>query len=157
MYGDILIGVIGSVIGTALMTGMMLWGKQLNLPAVDAHGILGYILNSEKASPLGYVVHWVNGAIFAVGYVLIFRYVPGNILLLGVLIGIIHWLLVGWMFAFAPLVHAGMKAGNVPETGAYMLKSLGFVGFIAGMVGHIIFGLAVAITYSVLGGTIAPA
>ncbi|HRF97552.1 MAG TPA: hypothetical protein PLZ51_20230, partial [Aggregatilineales bacterium] len=81
-----------------------------------------------------------------------FRSISGNIIILGVILGIIHWLVVGWMFAFAPYAHAGMKAGTVEKTGAYMLKSLGFMGFIAGMVGHIVFGVVVALTYMVVAG-----
>lgn len=151
---DLLIAVWGGFIGTALMTGMMLWGRKLNLPAVDAHGILGYMLRADKATPLGYIMHWVLGGIFAVGYAWIFQTVPGNLWVLGTILGIIHWVVVGWMFAFAPLAHAGMKAGVVKETGAYMLKSLGFTGFIAGMVGHIVFGLTVTAVYLWLGGTV---
>jgi hypothetical protein len=64
-----------------------------------------------------------------------------------VLPGTIHWLLVGGLFAFAPFVHAGMKAGMIKEPGAYMLKSLGMMGFIGGLVGHIVFGVTVALVY----------
>jgi hypothetical protein len=44
-----------------------------------------------------------------------------------------------------------MKAGTIKEPGAYMLKSLGTVGFIGGLVGHLVFGLTVAIVYGWLG------
>jgi uncharacterized membrane protein YagU involved in acid resistance len=155
MSQDLLIASLGGVIGTTFMTGLMLIGKKLGLPAVDAHGILGFVQKSDQANSLGYFMHWIMGIVFALGYALVFRFVPGSPILLGVILGIIHWLVVGWMFAFAPLVHAGMKAGTVEETGAYMLKSLGMKGFIAGMVGHIIFGLAVVSTYAWLGGTFA--
>jgi hypothetical protein len=33
-----------------------------------------------------------------------------------------------------------------------MLRSLGFVGFIAGMVGHIVFGMVVALVYGMFVG-----
>lgn len=154
MINDFLIAAIGGLIGTSLMTGMMLFGKRLGLPAIDAQGILGYMIYADRSSPVGYIMHLILGAVFAIGYALVFRAVPGHLLLLGAGLGIIHWLLVGWMFAFAPLAHAGMKAGTVKETGAYMLKSLGMIGFIAGMVGHIVFGVAVALTYAWLGGSV---
>lgn len=157
MMNDFLVAMIGGLVGTTLMTSMMLFGRQLKLPAIDAHGILGYVLHAERANGLGYVMHWLMGAVFAIGYALVFRLIPGNTLALGVILGIIHWLIVGWMFALAPLIHAGMKAGTVEQTGAYMLKSLGFVGFIAGMIGHIVFGLAVALVYAALGGSFAVA
>ncbi len=144
---NIVAAVIGGIAGTAVMTSMMLGGRQLNLPAVDAHGILGYMQNADKASGLGYLIHFALGALFAVGYAIAFALIPINITLLGAVLGIVHWLLVGWMFAFAPVAHAGMKAGTVEETGPYMLKSLGIPGFLAGTVGHIAFGITVAFVY----------
>jgi hypothetical protein len=157
MMFDFVIASIAGVIGTAVMTGMMLFGKQLHLPAIDAHGILGYMQRSDRATALGYILHWVNGIVFAIGYAIVFRLIGANVIVLGIILGTIHWLVVGWMFAFAPLAHAGMKAGTVEETGAYMLKSLGIVGFIAGLVGHIVFGITVALIYAELGGHFAVA
>jgi hypothetical protein len=78
--------------------------------------------------------------------------IPGNILILGAVLGIIHWLAVGWMFAFAPFVHADMRAGIIQETGPYMLKSLGTTGFIAGTVGHVVFGMTVGLVYGLIAG-----
>lgn len=144
---NIIAAVSGGIAGTAVMTSMMLGGRQLNLPAVDAHGILGYMQKSDKASSLGYIIHFALGALFAIGYAIAFDFVPINIIWLGAILGIVHWLLVGWMFAFAPMAHAGMKAGTVEETGPYMLKSLGIPGFLAGTVGHIAFGVTVALVY----------
>lgn len=152
---DILIAVVAGLAGTLVMTAMMLFGKQLKLPAVDAHGILGYMQYSDRPTMLGYVVHGINGVVFGIGYAIVFQNVAGNLILIGIVLGILHWLAVGWMFSLASLAHAGMKAGTVEETGAYMLKSLGFVGFVAGTVGHIVFGIVVAIVYDVLGGSVA--
>lgn len=155
MSYDYIIAMIGGLLGTTVMTSMMLYGRKLNLPAVDAHGILGFILDANQANPLGYVMHWIMGAIFAIPYAIVYQTVSGNIIILSIGLGIIHWLIVGWMFNFAPLIHAGMKAGTIEPTGAYMLKSLGVVGFIAGTVGHIAFGITVGLTYLLLGGTLA--
>jgi hypothetical protein len=126
---------------------MMLGGRRLHLPVIDAHGILGFMRTADSPSPLGYLIHFANGVLFALGYALVFELVPANLFVLGTALGILHWLAVGWMFALAPKVHAGMQAGTVQPTGPYMLHSLGVVGFIAGTVGHIVFGLVVALTY----------
>jgi len=155
MVHDLGLAVIAGIIGTIVMTSLMLIAKRMNLPAVDAHGILGYMQHADRASVLGYLMHGFLGAIFGIGYVLVFLYVPSNLMLMSILLGIVHWLIVGWMFALAPLAHAGMKAGTIEPTGAYMLKSLGFVGFIAGTIGHIVFGITVAVVYITLGGTVA--
>jgi hypothetical protein len=154
MVINVLAAVVAGLAGTAVMTGMMLWGRKLNLPAVDAHGILGHMQHADRASGLGYLMHFALGAVFALGYAFVFVTVAANMILLGAGLGVIHWLLVGWMFAFAPLAHAGMQAGSVQETGPYMLKSLGVVGFIAGTVGHIVFGVIVALVYGLMTGSL---
>src|SRR5262245_17226268 len=92
--------IIAGLGGTAVMTGMMLVGGQLNLPAIDVQGILGRMQHAERSSSLGYIMHFVLGAVFALGYALVFALIPVNILALGPLLGIVHWLAVGWMFAF---------------------------------------------------------
>jgi uncharacterized membrane protein YagU involved in acid resistance len=145
MFQDMLVAALAGLAGTTVMTVMMLGGKQIGLPAIDVHGLLGYIMQPDRRGTVGYVLHWVLGAIFAIPYIILFRAIPDNVLLLGALLGAIHWLLVGGGFAFAPLMHAGMKAGTVKEPGAYMLKSLGIIGFIGGLVGHIVFGITVAL------------
>ena len=147
---NVMAAVVAGLAGTAVMTGMMLGGKKLHLPAVDAHGILGFMQHADHAGSLGYIMHFALGALFGIGYAVVFALIPGNILWLGAIVGVVHWLLVGWMFAFAPLAHAGMKAGLVEETGPYMLKSLGMVGFMAGLVGHVVFGIVVALVYGLL-------
>lgn len=144
---NVIAAMIAGLAGTAVMTGMMFGAKKLHLPAVDVHGILGFVQNANQASSLGYIMHFVLGAVFAMGYAFVFTAVLGNILLWGAVLGMIHWLLVGWIFAFAPVAHAGMKAGLIAETGPYMLTSLGVVGFLAGMAGHIVFGVVVALVY----------
>jgi hypothetical protein len=57
------------------------------------------------------------------------------------------------MFALAPIAHAGMKTGTVAVTGPYMLKSLGIPGFLAGLIGHIAFGITVGLVYGLLAGS----
>ncbi len=148
---NVLAAALGGLIGTAVMTSMMLLGKQLNLPAVDAHGILGYLRSADRASSLGYIIHFGLGVVFALGYIVFFARIPANVLLLGALLGAAHWLAVGWMFAFAPLGHAGMRAGTIQAPGPYMLRSLGVPGFVAGLLGHVVFGLTVGFVYSMLG------
>lgn len=154
MEFNTLAAIIAGLTGTAVMTVMMLTGKRLHLPAVDAHGILGYVRDADHAGSLGYIAHFTMGAVFALGYALVFTLYPGNLLITGALLGIVHWLAVGWMFAFAPLAHAGMQAGLVEPSGPYMLSSLGAAGFIAGLTGHIVFGVVVALVYGGLAGII---
>jgi hypothetical protein len=59
---DIPMAVLGGLAGTTLMTGMMLMGQRLGLPAIDVHGILGHISHPDRRTALGYVAHWVLGS-----------------------------------------------------------------------------------------------
>lgn len=152
MNFNLLAAVIAGLAGTAVMTGMMLGARALKLPAVDAHGILGYVRDAEHAGPVGYLAHALNGVVFAIGYAFVFTLLDVNIYLMGAFLGVIHWLIVGWLFAFAPRVHAGMRTGAVQPAGPYMIESLGYFGFFAGLAGHIIFGLTVAMVYGALAG-----
>ncbi len=153
MLHDLFAATIAGLIGTTLMTGMMLAGRKMGLPAVDVQGVLGYVTRPDRPSSFGYISHWVLGAAFAIAYVPFFWLISGNILVWGVVLGTAHWLVVGWMFIYAPKVHAGMKAGMVKEAGPYMLNALGVMGFIGGLMGHIVFGVIVAAVYAWLGGS----
>jgi len=51
VVNDLLIGVVGGLVGTSIMTSMMLMGRRMKLPAVDAHGILGFAQYADRASP----------------------------------------------------------------------------------------------------------
>ena len=153
MLHDLLVATVAGLIGTTIMTGMMLVGRKMGLPAIDVQGVLGYVTNPDRPNSFGYISHWLLGAAFAIAYVPFFWLISGSILLWGVVLGIALWLVVGWMFIFAPKVHAGMKAGLVKEAGPYMLNALGTMGFIAGLLGHIVFGVVVTVVYAWLGGS----
>ena len=152
MFIDLIVAVLAGFVGTTFMTAMMLAGKQLGLPAIDVHSLLGYVTRADRRTSIGYIGHWLLGALFAIGYVVIFRTTTGNLLLRGIIIGIVHWLLVGGLFAFAPTFHAGMRAGTVKAAGPYMLNTLGWIGFIGGMAGHIVFGATVALIFGLFNG-----
>lgn len=59
----------------------------------------------------------------------------------------VQWLIVGFLFAFLPLVHAGIQAGTLPPPGPYMANIGGLQAFTAGLIANIMFGLAVAAIY----------
>src|SRR5215813_8445704 len=97
MFSEVLIAILGGLVGTTLMTGMMLGGKLVGLPAIDVNGILGYVAQPDRRTALGYLMHWVLGAGFAIPYVILLKLIPGNPALLGAAFGTVHWLLLGGM------------------------------------------------------------
>ncbi len=153
MEFNVIAAVIAGLAGTTIMTGMMLMVGKTGMPAIDVHGLLGYVTQVDRPNSVGYIFHWVFGAVSAIVYALLFQVVPGNILILGAVFGFVHWLIIGGVFAFVPKVHAGMKAGQVQESGAYMLKALGIMGFIGGAMGHVVFGVTVGLVYGLIIGS----
>lgn len=49
-----------------------------------------------------------------------------------------------------PMLHAGIKAGTVKAPGVYMTNNGGAKGFMGGLVGHIIYGITVALIYTLI-------
>lgn len=45
------------------------------------------------------------------------------------------------------MMHAGVKAGMVNAPGVYMMNDGGMMAFMGGLIGHVIFGLTVALVY----------
>lgn len=51
-----------------------------------------------------------------------------------------------------PTMHAGIRAGTVQAPGVYMLKNDGLMAFMGGVIGHVVYGIVVAIVYSAVAG-----
>ena len=50
------------------------------------------------------------------------------------------------------MMHAGMRAGTVQAPGVYMLSGGGLMSFMGGLVGHVVYGIVVALVYGALAG-----
>jgi hypothetical protein len=68
------------------------------------------------------------------------------------LFGLLHWLAVGLMMGAVPMMHAGIRAGAVEAPGVYMTRNGGAMAFMGGLIGHVIFGLVVALVYAPFAG-----
>jgi len=49
--------------------------------------------------------------------------------------------------AVIPTVHAGIKSGDVEVPGMWMINQGGMLSFVGGLMGHMIFGLVLALVY----------
>ncbi len=147
---SILSAVIAGLVGTVVFTMIMVMAPKMGMPKMDIVGLLGSMFGGENRA-LGMIIHLLMGAIFAIIYVYLWGVGIGTLSLLGgVIFGAIHWLVVGLMMAGMPMMHAGIKSGAVEAPGIYMTKSGGAMGFMGGLIGHIIFGAVVALTYAAL-------
>lgn len=150
---NLVAAVIGGFVATIIMTGIMMMAPTMGMPKMDMPALLGSMFGAPGSKLLGLVMHYMMGIIFGIIYAVLFGVVAGtNIILLGLIFGIVHWLIVGLMTGMMPMMHAGIRSGDVPAPGIYMTNLGGMMGFIGGLMGHVAFGLVVGIVYGLVTG-----
>lgn len=148
---NLIIAIISGFIGTAVMTLMMMMAPKMGMPKMDMPALLGSMFGAPGNYLMGLAMHFMMGMIFGVGYAVLFSIVPSfNLITLGILFGIAHWLVAGTMTSMMPLVHSGIRSGDVAAPGLFMTNLGGLMGFIGGLMGHVVFGVVVAATYQLL-------
>jgi len=140
--------IVAGVIGTIMMTIVMVMAPKMGMPEMDIVGMLGSMFNKDGNRTVGLVLHLMMGAIFGIVYAALWSAGIGAVTLLwGAVFGIVHWLVSGIMMGGMGMMHAGVKAGTVDAPGIFMTNNGGAMAFMGGLVGHIIFGLVVALVY----------
>lgn len=142
--------IIAGIVGTIVITIVMEMAPKMGMPKMDMVGMLGAMFSPESNRTLGMAMHLMMGVVFAIIYALLWNLGIGTQgLLWGAIFGIGHWLIAGSMMAGMPMMHAGIKAGAIEAPGIFMLKNGGIMAFMGGLMGHIIFGLVVALVYGI--------
>jgi hypothetical protein len=150
---DLVAAIGAGLAGTAVMTVLMTLAPMMGMPKMDMPAVLGSMFGAPGSKLLGLVMHFMMGTIFGLVYAVLFTAITGpSIILLGVLFGVIHWLVVGLMTGLTPMFHAGIRSGKVLAPGIYMTNLGGILGFVGGLMGHIVFGLVVGLVYGLITG-----
>jgi uncharacterized membrane protein YagU involved in acid resistance len=127
--------ILAGIIGTAVMTAVMMVAPMMGMPKMSPPNMLASTMGMPIA--VGWIMHFVIGIIFATIYTFLLScLLPGKPLVLkGILFGIIA-------FIFAQIMMALMGAMlPMPKMeGSMMMNMMG------SLVGHIIFGIAVVLT-----------
>jgi hypothetical protein len=145
---NIIGAIIAGIVGTIVITMVMEMAPKMGMPKMDMVGMLGAMFSPQSNRTLGLVIHLMMGVVFAIVYALLWNLGIGTQgLLWGAIFGIGHWLVAGSMMGGMPMMHAGIKAGVIEAPGIFMLKNGGLMAFMGGLMGHIIFGLVVALVY----------
>lgn len=148
---NIVAAVVAGLAGTVVMSMLMVMAPKMGMPKMAIWDMLGSMFSKEGNPILGWILHFMMGVIFAIVYAVIWSSGVGIPTAVGGLtFGAVHWLLVGVMMAGVPMMHAGMKAGTVQAPGLYMTRNGGMMAFVGGLVGHLVYGLVVALVYSAL-------
>ncbi len=145
---NILGAIIAGIVGTIVMTMVMVMAPKMGMPKMDIVGMLGSMFSAEGNRMMGLAMHVMMGIVFAIIYGVLWNAGIGSVSLLwGLIFGAGHWLISGAMMGGMSMMHAGVKAGTVNAPGVYMTNNGGMMAFMGGLVGHLIFGLVVALVY----------
>lgn len=127
--------ILAGIIGTAIMTIVMMVAPMMGMPKISPPEMLSEMLGMPVL--VGWIMHFVIGIMFAFAYtyLCILKHKINNVWAKGAVFGIIA-------FVFAQIMMAVMDAMMpMPEMeGSMMLTMIG------SLMGHIIFGIAVAKT-----------
>lgn len=140
--------IVAGLVSTVVITLIMAMAPKMGMPKMDMVGMLGSMFGGENRT-LGLVIHLMMGTLFALLYAYLWSVGIGSPGVgSGAVFGIVHWLIVGLVMGGMPMMHAGIKSGAVQAPGVYMTKNGGAMGFMGGLIGHIVFGIVVALVYA---------
>ena len=129
-------GIIAGILGTAAMTMVMFMAPMMGMPKMNAAEMLSMMTGTPVVT--GWIMHFMIGIIFALGYTFIFMDIVkriNNKVLKGSIFGLA-------VFVFAQIVMAIMGAmmGGMPPMEGSMIHIL-----LGSILGHIIYGIIVAL------------
>ena len=145
---------VGGLVGTILLTSGLRVAQELGVTRMDIPLLLGTIFTDrrDRASVIGYVIHFFNGLLFALAYYGVFRAVGHAGWLFGAALGLVHAALAGGLLltVLLPAVHPRMgtpwtDAEETPllEAPGFLLANYGRRTVIWTLFGHIVFGAIV--------------
>ena len=145
---------VGGAVGTIVLTSGLRVAQELGVTRMDIPLLLGTIFTDrrDRASVIGYVIHFFNGLLFALAYYGVFRAVGHAGWLFGAALGIVHAALAGGLLltVLLPAVHPRMgtpwtDAEETPllEAPGFLLANYGRRTVIWTLFGHMVFGAIV--------------
>lgn len=145
---NITAAIISGLVSTVVFTMILMMAPKMGMPKMDIVSLLSTMFKKEGSPVFGWFAHIMMGIVFALIYALLWSLgVGAPTALYGLIFGAGHWLIVGMVMGMIPMVHTGIKAGLVPAPGVYMTRQGGVMAFMGGLIGHMIFGLVVALVY----------
>jgi len=137
--------IIAGLVGTMAISMVMAMAPKMGMPKMDIVDMLSTMFGKPNRM-LGWMMHFMMGIIFALIYAFAWSLGVGSATWLnGLIFGAIHWLVVGMVMGMIPMMHAGIKSGAVEAPGLWMTNNGGVMAFVGGLMGHMVFGLVVAL------------
>ena len=124
---------------------------KMGMPKMDIVSLLGSMFSAKSNQALGWMMHVMMGVVFALIYAFLWSLGIGTATWMGGLIfGAVQWLIVGMVMGMMPMMHVGIKSGEINAPGLWMTNNGGLMAFMGGLIGHMIFGIVIALVYSAL-------
>jgi hypothetical protein len=121
----------GGLVGTVVLTSGLRIAQELGWTRMDLPLLLGTVLtdNRNRASVLGYVVHFANGLLFALAYYAIFRAVGHAGWGFGAALGVVHAAFAGGALVtvLLPAIHPRMGSPFSDAEETPLLEPPGFL------------------------------
>ena len=147
---NILNAVISGILGTFAISAVMAVAPMMGMPKMNIVDMLSTMFGKPNRV-LGWMMHLMMGAVFALIYAFLWSQGIGSpAWLSGLIFGAAHWLVVGLMMGVIPIMHAGIKNSDVEAPGLWMTNQGGMLSFVGGLMGHMVFGLVVALVYAII-------
>jgi uncharacterized membrane protein YagU involved in acid resistance len=145
---NILGAIIAGMPGTIAISTVMAMAPMLGMPKMDIVDMLSTMFGKPNRL-MGWVLHFMMGAIFALIYSFIWSVGVGSATWVnGLIFGGVHWLVAGMVMGMIPVMHVGIKRGEVQAPGLWMTNHGGMTAFAGGLIGHLVFGVVVALVYN---------
>lgn len=145
--------VIAGLAGTAVFSMFMWLGPRMGMPKMAIWELLGSMFAKDGSPAFGWIAHFMMGTIFAIIYASLWTAGLGFANVgSGAVFGIVHWLAAGMVMGMVPTMHAGIRAGSVQAPGVYMMSNGGLMSFMGGLIGHVVYGIVVALVYGAYAG-----
>lgn len=147
---NILSAVIAGVVASLVFSMILAMAPKMGMPKMDIVSLLGSMFGKPNLA-LGWVMHLMMGVVFALIYAFLWSSgISGATWLGGLIFGAVQWLAVGMVMGMMPMMHVGIKSGAVQAPGMWMTNNGGMMAFMGGLVGHMIFGIVIALVYAAL-------
>jgi uncharacterized membrane protein YagU involved in acid resistance len=139
---NIVAAIVAGLVSTLAMTILMMLAPKMGMPKMDIVETIGtmFTSNAAAARPIGLVIHFMMGAVFAIIYAALWMAGIGSVSIVwGVVFGIIHAILVaGIGMPMMLRMHP-----RPPKTeGSAPMRAMGMV------LGHVVFGIVVVLVYT---------
>lgn len=145
---NVLGAIVAGLVGTVAISVVMAMAPMMGMPKMDIVDMLSTMFGKPNRI-MGWMMHFMMGIIFALIYAFLWSLGIGSATWVnGLIFGGVHWLVVGLVMGMIPLMHVGIRRGEVKAPGLWMTNNGGMLAFVGGLIGHLAFGLVVALVYN---------